>query len=161
MPILSIRQSFFKVAPRSQCFSCDSPPHLPPLEGKKVMKSRKVVPGGGIEPPTRGFSIHCSTPELPGHGIGGRATLGGGVLGRSRGAVHRVRAKFFGCTKHIDQRENDRKSHGEKGRVEPRRPGLSLYLSRRFAGAYRRRRFLQPQPASSSRRGGTDRPVPG
>ncbi len=27
-----------------------------------------VVPGGGIEPPTRGFSIHCSTPELPGHG---------------------------------------------------------------------------------------------
>ena len=25
-----------------------------------------VVPGGGIEPPTRGFSIHCSTPELPG-----------------------------------------------------------------------------------------------
>ena len=28
----------------------------------------EVVPGGGIEPPTRGFSIHCSTPELPGHG---------------------------------------------------------------------------------------------
>ena len=26
-----------------------------------------VVPGGGIEPPTRGFSIRCSTPELPGH----------------------------------------------------------------------------------------------
>ena|GEM_PF-2582079 len=26
----------------------------------------KVVPGGGIEPPTRGFSILCSTPELPG-----------------------------------------------------------------------------------------------
>lgn len=26
----------------------------------------KMVPGGGIEPPTRGFSIHCSTPELPG-----------------------------------------------------------------------------------------------
>ncbi len=25
-----------------------------------------MVPGGGIEPPTRGFSIHCSTPELPG-----------------------------------------------------------------------------------------------
>ena len=24
-----------------------------------------MVPGGGIEPPTRGFSIHCSTPELP------------------------------------------------------------------------------------------------
>jgi hypothetical protein len=29
-----------------------------------------MVPGGGIEPPTRGFSIHCSTPELPGHGKG-------------------------------------------------------------------------------------------
>ena len=28
----------------------------------------KMVPGGGIEPPTRGFSVHCSTPELPGHG---------------------------------------------------------------------------------------------
>ena len=26
------------------------------------------MPRGGIEPPTRGFSIHCSTPELPGHG---------------------------------------------------------------------------------------------
>ena len=23
------------------------------------------MPGGGIEPPTRGFSIRCSTPELP------------------------------------------------------------------------------------------------
>ena len=27
-----------------------------------------LVPGGGIEPPTRGFSIRCSTPELPGQG---------------------------------------------------------------------------------------------
>jgi hypothetical protein len=26
-----------------------------------------MVPEGGIEPPTRGFSIHCSTPELLGH----------------------------------------------------------------------------------------------
>ena len=26
-----------------------------------------MVPGGGIEPPTRGSSIRCSTPELPGH----------------------------------------------------------------------------------------------
>ena len=25
-----------------------------------------MVPGGGFEPPTRGFSIPCSTPELPG-----------------------------------------------------------------------------------------------
>ena len=24
-----------------------------------------MVPGGAFEPPTRGFSIHCSTPELP------------------------------------------------------------------------------------------------
>ena len=29
---------------------------------------KKVVPGGGFEPPTRGFSVHCSTPELPGQG---------------------------------------------------------------------------------------------
>ena len=28
-----------------------------------------MVPGGGIEPPTRGFSIRCSTPELPGHSL--------------------------------------------------------------------------------------------
>ena len=28
----------------------------------------QVVPGGGFEPPTRGFSVHCSTPELPGQG---------------------------------------------------------------------------------------------
>jgi len=27
---------------------------------------RNMVPGGGFEPPTRGFSIPCSTPELPG-----------------------------------------------------------------------------------------------
>ncbi len=26
-----------------------------------------MVPGGRIEPPTQGFSIPCSTPELPGH----------------------------------------------------------------------------------------------
>jgi hypothetical protein len=25
-----------------------------------------MVPRGGIEPPTRGFSVRCSTPELPG-----------------------------------------------------------------------------------------------
>lgn len=29
-----------------------------------------MVPGGGIEPPTRGFSIRCSTPELPGLATG-------------------------------------------------------------------------------------------
>ena len=37
--------------------------------------ANEVVPGGGIEPPTRGFSIHCSTPELPGHGRAGRLGL--------------------------------------------------------------------------------------
>lgn len=26
-----------------------------------------MVPGGGIEPPTQGFSVPCSTAELPGH----------------------------------------------------------------------------------------------
>ena len=45
-----------------------------------------MVPEGGIEPPTRGFSIHCSTPELPGHyAVNGS---GWGVLGL-RGAVSR------------------------------------------------------------------------
>ena len=38
-----------------------------------------LVPGGGIEPPTRGFSIHCSTPELPRHRVpvGPAGPLGG------------------------------------------------------------------------------------
>ena len=31
-----------------------------------ISKDFEVVPGGGFEPPTRGFSIPCSTPELPG-----------------------------------------------------------------------------------------------
>lgn len=26
----------------------------------------KMVAGGGVEPPTRGFSVLCSTAELPG-----------------------------------------------------------------------------------------------
>ena len=36
--------------------------------GEKRSKdhSFQVVPGGGFEPPTRGFSVLCSTPELPG-----------------------------------------------------------------------------------------------
>src|SRR6056297_3333924 len=40
-----------------------------------------LVPGGGIEPPTRGFSIHCSTPELPGHGDGWSVGCGGDSRG--------------------------------------------------------------------------------
>jgi hypothetical protein len=35
---------------------------IPPLRPK-------VVPRGGIEPPARGFSVHCSTPELPRHAL--------------------------------------------------------------------------------------------
>ena len=47
------------------------------------------MPGGGIEPPTRGFSIHCSTPELPGHGRrAGR--LGERVLGEPDGGGKRI-----------------------------------------------------------------------
>ena len=37
----------------------------------------KVVPGGGFEPPTRGFSVHCSTPELPGHGFNDKIAIMG------------------------------------------------------------------------------------
>ncbi len=29
-----------------------------------------MVPGSGFEPPTRGFSVRCSTPELPGRSAG-------------------------------------------------------------------------------------------
>ena len=47
-----------------------------------------MVPGGGIEPPTRGFSIHCSTPELPGHGCSMAA--GGALICQWGGAVQRV-----------------------------------------------------------------------
>ena len=46
-----------------------------------------MVPGGGFEPPTRGFSVHCSTPELPGHGRFGN--LGDGLLGRADQSVQR------------------------------------------------------------------------
>ena len=58
-----------------------------------------MVPGGGIEPPTRGFSIHCSTPELPGHGWRWRhAPRVSAVLGPTRGAVHRGLRVFFAGT---------------------------------------------------------------
>ena len=40
----------------------------PAVRHNQLKSFLKMVPGGGIEPPTRGFSIHCSTPELPGHG---------------------------------------------------------------------------------------------
>ena len=36
-----------------------------------------MVPGGGFEPPTRGFSVHCSTPELPGHGFNDKIAIKG------------------------------------------------------------------------------------
>ncbi len=52
-----------------------------------------MVPGGGIEPPTRGFSVHCSTPELPGHGWNGRAVRVAQVLVAGRSQVQRE----FGC----------------------------------------------------------------
>ena len=45
-----------------------------------------MVPGGGIEPPTRGFSIHCSTPELPRH-RGRFSPSGLRVLGQVPGGV--------------------------------------------------------------------------
>ena len=44
-----------------------------PVSGRKLyqhhcdLRKRAVVPGGGFEPPTRRFSIVCSTPELPRH----------------------------------------------------------------------------------------------
>ena len=43
-----------------------------------------MVPGGGFEPPTRGFSIRCSTPELPGRG---KIIRGAWVIENKRGAV--------------------------------------------------------------------------
>ena len=57
-----------------------------------------MVPGGGIEPPTRGFSIHCSTPELPGHGNDERS----GARGLSEGlsAVQREQAKNLATTQY-------------------------------------------------------------
>ncbi len=49
----------------------------------------KMVPGGGIEPPTRGFSIRCSTPELP-----GQAKQGSGLLA-ALPALVQCRKRFF------------------------------------------------------------------
>ena len=36
---------------------------------------KEVVPGGRIELPTRGFSIPCSTTELPGHVCGNQMII--------------------------------------------------------------------------------------
>ncbi len=52
----------------------------------------KMVPGGGFEPPTRGFSIRCSTPELPGHLTNSCQTASlfiraGGFIGRETNIV--------------------------------------------------------------------------
>lgn len=55
--------------------------------------AEKMVPGGGIEPPTRGFSIHCSTPELPGTGERARRS-GLGFLGEGHATVQWVFATF-------------------------------------------------------------------
>ena len=52
-----------------------------------------MVPGGGIEPPTRGFSVHCSTPELPGHGDRAFAWSGRRLLMVVGWAVQRSGAK--------------------------------------------------------------------
>ncbi len=65
------------------------------LQNQNVMKFWKgMVPGGGFEPPTRGFSIRCSTPELPGHIlIACRNQHVGEVIGRSIRSVQRRDAK--------------------------------------------------------------------
>ena len=55
---------------------------------------------GGIEPPTRGFSIHCSTPELPGHGRAGKPRSGRCLLmspgGLSRGETAKNQCRVSG-----------------------------------------------------------------
>ena len=67
------------------------------MQSNCCFHSKKMVPRGGIEPPTRGFSIHCSTPELPGHRRppqwSGERFLGG----CSRGVqwIFPVRQSFF------------------------------------------------------------------
>ena len=38
--------------------------------GGAVGRLRKMVPRGGVEPPTRRFSVVCSTTELPGRTVG-------------------------------------------------------------------------------------------
>jgi site-specific DNA recombinase len=51
------RNKGFRTAPIARVYS---------LFGDVEDAVSEMVPGGGIEPPTRGFSIRCSTPELPG-----------------------------------------------------------------------------------------------
>ena len=42
---------------------------LPEIDSQTLASAPEMVPEGGFEPPTRGFSIRCSTPELLGlHG---------------------------------------------------------------------------------------------
>ena len=38
-------------------------------------QSERLVPRGGIEPPTQGFSVLCSTTELPWPGGHGRTRI--------------------------------------------------------------------------------------
>ena len=55
-----------------------------------------MVPGGGFEPPTRRFSVDCSTPELPRHGDAGICFASGrGLLGERAGGVQRCREVRF------------------------------------------------------------------
>ncbi len=63
-----------------------------------------MVPGGGFEPPTRGFSVHCSTPELPGHGSGDCIASGRGVLDVGRGYVQRemLEKSVYACALPFD-----------------------------------------------------------
>lgn len=49
---------------------------------KNHFRGAEMVPGGGVEPPTRRFSVVCSTTELPRH-IRGRGKSGR-PLGRAR-----------------------------------------------------------------------------
>ena len=73
--LTALRRAWFQTGPRPELYS--------------LTTLNKMVPGGGIEPPTRGFSIRCSTPELP-----GQAKQGSGLLAPLPALVQ-CRKRFF------------------------------------------------------------------
>ena len=64
-PIFS-RSALVRIPISFRCFSVLSPMFCS-FWSSPIFLETKVVPRGGIEPPTRGFSILCSTTELPRH----------------------------------------------------------------------------------------------
>ena len=105
-----------------------------------------MVPGGGIEPPTRGFSIHCSTPELPGHGRPPKWS-GERVLGGCGGCP----ASFCAQTRALTPRCVSAAFAPRAERLRSRQLPLQ-YLQDRLRRSRRSRSAISPRSTSAQRR---------